>query len=190
MKRISVAAAIAAILAGTTLTLGQGRGNPFVDLSDSGEKIHVLPPAAALHNPNANNPTDAPPHFGYAVYGASYGSGNLINHGGPVMGNATFQAVYWNSSLATKIQSGIDGFVSSFSDNLVYSNSDHSADYTIVQQYINAYLLTPRTSYVDTQHDGKRVPGSFSDSSVRNYLASLFANGSLSPDGDTVFGMY
>jgi hypothetical protein len=192
MKRISVAVAvaIAAIVSGTTLTVGQGRGNPFVDHSDNGETIHVLPPSAAIHNPNANNPTDAPPHFGYAVYGASYGSGSLSYHGGPVMGNATFQAIYWNSNLATKIQGGIDGFVRSFSDNLAYSNSDHSADYTIVQQYINAYLLTPRTSYVDTQHDGQRVPNSVSDSSVRNYLASLFTNGSVVPDENTVFGMY
>jgi hypothetical protein len=190
MKRISVAVAIAAIFSGTTLTIGQGRGNPFVDHSDNGETIHVLPPAAAIHNPNANNPTDAPPHFGYAVYGASYGSGSLSYHGGPVMGNAMFQAIYWNSSLATEIQGGIDGFVSSFSDNLAYSNSDHSADYTIVQQYTNAYLLTPRTSYVDTLHDGHKAPGSFSDSSVRSYLASLFANGRVSPDGNTVFGMY
>jgi hypothetical protein len=190
MKRISLAAAIAAILSGTTLLVGQGRGNPFVDHSDNGETIHVLPPAAAIHNPNANNPTDAPPHFGYAVYSASYGSGSLTNHGGPLMGNATFQAIYWNSSLANAIQGGIDGFVSSFSDNLAYTNADHSADYTIVQQYISAYLLTPRTSYVDTQHDGQRAPSSFSDSSVRSYLASLFDNGSVSPDGNTVFGMY
>jgi hypothetical protein len=190
MKQVMVAAAVATMLAGTQLILGQGRGNPFVDHSDNGETIHVLPPEAAIHNPHENNPTDAPPHYGYAVYGASYGSGNLSYHGGPVMGDARFQAVYWNSSLATNIQGGIDGFVSSFSDNLPYSSSDLSADYTIVQQYINAYLLTPRTSYVDTRHDGKKVPGSYSDSSVRSYLASLFVNGSVQPDVDTVFGMY
>ena len=190
MKRVIVAVATLTMLAGTTLILGQDRGNPFIDHSDNGETIHVLPPQAAIHNPHDNGPTDASPHSGYAVYGASYGSGNLSYHGGPVMGDANFQAVYWNSSLASQIQSGIDGFVGSYSDGLAYSNSDPSADYTIVQQYINAYLLTRHTSYVDTQHDGKRVPSSYSDSSVRSYLASLFGSGRVTPDANTVFGMY
>jgi hypothetical protein len=190
MKRASIAIAIAAIVAGTQLTLGQGRGNPFVDHSDNGETIHVLPPAATLHSPHATNPTDAPPHYGAAVYAASYGSGPLINHGGPVMGDAKFQAIYWNSSLAAKIQGGIDGFVNSFSNNSPYSGSDNTADYAIIQQYTDHYLFTARTSYVDTSHDGKKVPNSYADSSVRNYIASLFASGDVAPDADTIYGVY
>jgi hypothetical protein len=150
----------------------------------------VLPPHAALHNPNDDHPTDAPPHSGYAVYPPSYGSGTLSDHGGPTMGNASFQAVYWNSKLATSIRASLDAFVNSYSDNLPYRNTDTSADYTIVQQYIGAYLLTPRTSFVDASHDGKKVPNSYSDSSVRSYLASLFSNGQILPDDTTVYGLY
>jgi hypothetical protein len=192
MKRVPLGFLfVATVFVGTTaLVAGDGRGNPFVDHSENGETIRVLPPHAALHNPNEDHPTDAAPHAGYAVYAASYGSGPLRHHGGPTMSNASFQAIYWNSNLAAGIQGGIDAFVSSFSDNLAYTNTDPSADYTIVQQYIGAYLLTPRSSFVDTSHDRKKVPGSMSDSSVRSYLASLFANGQVVPTEDTVFGLY
>ena len=94
MKRVMFGIAIAAIFSSAPIILGQGRSNPFVDRSDNGETIHVLPPEAAIHNPHENNPTDAPPHFGAAVYPGSYGSGNLISHGGSVMGNSFFQAIY------------------------------------------------------------------------------------------------
>jgi hypothetical protein len=192
MKRVMIASLFvaAAMLGAGALVVGQGRGNPFVDHSDTGDTIHVLPPHAALHNPNDDHPTDAPAHRGAAVYPPSYGSGNLTYHGGPTMGNASFQAVYWNSNLAASIQTDIDGFVNTFSDNRAYSNTDASADYTIVQQYIGAYLLTQRTSFVDTSHDGKKVPNSFSDSSVRSYLASLFNNQQVLADETTVFGVY
>ena len=92
--------------------------------------------------------------------------------------------------LSNSIRSTIDGFVSSFSDSQSYSNTDRSADYTIVQQYVNAYLLTPKSSYVDTSHDGKSNPSNYSDSSVRSYLGSLFSAHKLSPDANTVYGMY
>jgi hypothetical protein len=192
MKRLMAGSLfVAAAMFGTVaLVGGEGRRNPFVGHSDNGETIHVLPPHAALHNPNDDHPTDAPPHVGYGVYSPSYGAGPLKDHGGPRMGNARFQAIYWNSNLATSIQTSIDGFVSSFSDNLPYSKADRSADYTIVQQYIGAYLLTPRTSFVDASHDRKKVPSSYSDSSVRNYLASLFSSGRIVPGEDTVFGLY
>jgi hypothetical protein len=192
MKRVRAGSLfVATAMLGTAaLVVGEGRGNPFVDHSDNGETIRVLPPHAALHNPNDDHPTDAPPHAGYGVYPPSYGSGPLRYHGGPTMGNASFQAIYWNSNLATSIQGLIDRFVGSFSDNLPYSNTDRSADYTIVEQYVGAYLLTPRTSFVDTSHDGRKVPNIYADSSVRNYLASLFSNGQVLPDENTVFGLY
>jgi hypothetical protein len=190
MKRITLAVVAAGMLAGTTLTFGQGKGNPFVDHSDTGETIHVLPPHAAIHNPHDDGPTDAPRHAGVAVYGASYGSGNLSRHTGPVLGDARFQAIYWNSSLAADIQGNIDAFVSSFSDNQPYNLTDLSADYTIVQQYINTFRLGARTSYVDTQHDKKRDPNTYADSAVRSYLASLFDGGAVSADVDTIYGLY
>jgi hypothetical protein len=192
MRRVTAGSLFVAIamLGTAALAVGQGRGNQFIDHSDNGDTIHVLPPHAALHNPNDDHPTDAPPHAGYAVYPPSYGSGVLGYHGGPTLGNASFQAIYWNSTLAASIRTSIDGFVNTYSDNLPYSNADRSADYTIVQQYIGAYLLTPRTSFVDTSHDGRKVPNSYSDSAVRNYLASLFGNGQVLPDDTTVFGLY
>jgi len=190
MKRVSLAVAVALVVAGTQLTLGQGRGNPFIDHSDNGETIHVLPPEATIHNRNATDPTDAPPHQGFRVFSASYGSGNLSSHGGPVMGDAVFKAIYWNSSLASAIQGDIDSFVDTFSDNQSYTSTDKTADFTIVQQYTLAYMLHAGASFTDITHDGQRVPTNYSDGSVRSYIASLFNAGSVAPATDTIYGVY
>jgi hypothetical protein len=47
MKRVVLACAITTlVVAAGQLTFGQGRGNPFIDHSDTGETIHVLPAQA------------------------------------------------------------------------------------------------------------------------------------------------
>src|SRR5258705_12322365 len=70
----------------------QGK-NPFVDRSDSGETVHVLPTPASVRSPRDTGPTIAPPGSAPAVYGASCGSGVLVNHGGTVNSNAGFLAL-------------------------------------------------------------------------------------------------
>src|SRR5690348_3552689 len=87
--------------AGTALFAQSGNAaNPFSDRGDKGETIHVLPGPASTRSPHDTQPTDAPAQHGTAVYPASYGSGNLIDHGGFEIPNASFQAIYWNSSVA------------------------------------------------------------------------------------------
>src|SRR6266576_855653 len=83
-------------LVATTPIAGQGGGHPFVDHSDNGETIHVLPPAASVRSPHDTQPTIAPNVPGLSVYAPSYGSGHLTWHGGPQMSGAGFFAVYWN----------------------------------------------------------------------------------------------
>jgi len=63
MKRAALALSFVAVFAATRLTLGQGHGNgnPFIDHSDNGETLHVLPPQAAVHAPHDTQPTFAPP---------------------------------------------------------------------------------------------------------------------------------
>jgi hypothetical protein len=79
MKRLVFACAS---LIGGGRIYSQGGGNPFHDHSDTGETIHVLPGPAALHNPHDTQPTIAPPQQGTAVFPPSFGSGDLIDHGG------------------------------------------------------------------------------------------------------------
>ena len=69
MRRLLFATAIALLFAATRLTFGQGGGrNPFIDHSDTGETIHVLPPEASIHSPHDTQPTFAPPNDETAVY--------------------------------------------------------------------------------------------------------------------------
>src|SRR4051794_33877479 len=80
---------------------GQGQGqNPFEDRNDKGETVKILPTPASVHSPADTQPTDAPPHKGTAVYPASYGSGNLTDHGGLEIPNASFRPIYFNSTIA------------------------------------------------------------------------------------------
>lgn len=175
----------------------QDQGDPFHDRGDNGEIIHVLPTPAAAHNPNDTQPTEAPVHAGTAVYPASYGSGNLTDHGGPEISNAAFRQIYWNASVAnstatpngTTIQSYIGGFASVFSDGMNYDGST-TDDYTIIQQYGSsdpiASTLPNFGVHVDTQRTASRI----SDSSIQSYLASLFKNGTEAPSASTVYGVY
>ena len=98
MKRVVFSIAIVALFVASRLTFGQG--NPFIDHSDTGETVHVLPPEAAIHSPHDTQPTIAPVRPGLSVYGASYGSGNLLNHGGHQISSAGFFAIYWNGTVA------------------------------------------------------------------------------------------
>ena len=79
-------------------------------------------------------PTDAPAALGTAVYPASYGSGNLIDHGGPanvecgIPGHLLEHAGFELDPDLTRygtIQQQISAFVTAFSD---------VPDYTIIQQ--------------------------------------------------------
>src|SRR5262245_62530201 len=86
---ITVVASLAtlALLGAPPHVSAQGR-SPFVDHSDTGETVHVLPAPAAIHSPRDTGPTMAPPANELRVYSASYGSGDLRYHGGAVMSSA------------------------------------------------------------------------------------------------------
>lgn len=194
----SIGVAVFLACVAVTRTGAQPPQDPFIDHSDKGEIIHVLPAPAALHNPHDRQPTDAPVQNGTAVFPASYGSGNLVDHGGSEMPNPQFRAIYWNAAVANStatslgyatIKDQIDGFVNVFADNLDYSGSA-TADYSIVQQYgsnnpISALL--PNLGYrVDTQPTRTKI----TDTGIQTYLAGLFSSGAETPDPSTLYGLY
>ena len=168
----------------------QGRPDPFFDHADTGEVIHVLPTRASLRSPRATQPTDAPPALGTAVYPASYGSGNVIDHGGPQMSNAGFLAIYWNTLVSNStqtslgygtIQQQINAFVTAFSD---------VPDYTIIQQYGSRSLISPSLANLGFYLDSQPTKSKINDSAIRSYLGSLFDSSKVPVSEDTVYGVY
>jgi hypothetical protein len=176
----------------------QGPGDPFFDHGDRGELIRVLPTPASIHSPRDTQPSDAPPARGTAVYPASYGSGNLLDHGGLEISNAGFWAIYWNTQVSNSTQTSlgygtiqlqIDAFASSFSDNANWDNSA-TDDYTIVQQYGSRSPIAPSLTnlgfYLDQQPTATRI----NDAGIQNYLTSRFNAGALPAAENVVYGIY
>jgi hypothetical protein len=187
MKRLLFAFAIASIAAGTGAVRAQRGDNPFIDHSDTGETIHVLPAPASIRSPHDTQPTDAP--RGFTTYPASYGSGNLNNHGGHEIPMAGFFAIYWNPAVANSagsqgsstLQTQVYNFVSAFSNR---------NDYTIITQYSANDTISPILAWAGDYVDSRATQSSFSDSKVRSYIASLFDSGVVTADANTVFGVY
>jgi hypothetical protein len=195
-----VAAALMLFEASAQAQTGNGNApaNPFLDHADTGEIIHVLPPPASIRSPHDTQPTDAPPSKGTAVYPASYGSGNLIDHGGLEIPNAGFIAIYWNSGVANStatslgyatVEAQVGAFVSGFSDNANWDNST-TDDYTIVQQYGSTEPIASTFQYRLAFVDSQPTKSSIKDSSIRSYLAGLFNASKLPVSSDTVYGVY
>lgn len=205
MKRFAFAlpaAALLAFVAGSNVMVGQVGGDPFFAQSDRGETVHVLPPPAHIRSPQDSQPLVAPVTSGFSVYKASYGAGNLKNHGGHEIPNAGFFAVYWNSTVAnaggsgvtsqsyTTIQSQIAGFVSTFADGLNYSESDPNADYTVIQQYGKTDSIASSLNALGYYVDSRATVSTISDTQIQSYLAGLFAAGTVSPSSSMIYGVY
>src|SRR5947209_2392561 len=201
MRRVVFALSFASLVAfaGSRSTLGQtrGNGNPFIDHSDTGETVHVLPAQAAIHSPHDTQPTDAPDN-GISVFPASYGSGSLVNHGGHQIPDAGFVQIYWNSSVAnatatslgySNIHSQINGFVNAFSGTAAYTQTDRTADYTVIQQYGVSDPISFTLSNAGTYTDTKATQSSVSDSKIRSYIAGLLGT-KVTFDPDFIYGVY
>jgi hypothetical protein len=180
----------------------QGR-NPFVDRSDTGEIVHVLPTPASIHSPHDTGPTIAPPANEAKAYPASYGTGLLLsNHGGPVIGNAGFWALYWNSSVATATQTSInqltnakyaslreqmDAFLINFGTGAQYSQAP-TDDFSIVQQY--GAPITSTVKYWGFRIASERTKSSVSDGGIRNFIAGQLGSGTMTVDTNIIYGVY
>ncbi len=198
MKRIALAVCLASFAA---YAAAQGQ-SPFLGHNDRGETVHVLPPPAAVSIAHDPDPTLAPVSDKTAVYRASYGAGNLRDHGGPEIANAGFWAIYYNSTVAgatvtsnstsTKyadLQHQMDAFINAFPDNHNWDNST-TDDYEIIQQYGShaniANTLQNWGYYVDNQS----TPSTISDTQLQQYLAGLFNSGKVTAYANIIYGIY
>ncbi len=198
MKGVAMAVSLVVLAAGAGFVAIHAQGDPFFDRSDTGRLVHVLPTPASIHVPFDTQPVDAPPRQFTAVYPPSYGSGNLADHGGPEIGSAAFQPVYWNGSVAystatslgySTIEAQIASFAGSFPDKTNWDNSN-TDDYEIIQQYGSsnaiAWALGNLPSFVDSQ----ATQSGISDSAIQSYLTSLFDSHTLTASGSTLYGVY
>ena len=199
LKRYGWGSAIALIACvATARGLAQQPGDPFHDRSDTGEIVHVLPTPASVHSPHDTQPTEAPVSNGTAVYPASYGSGNLTDHGGPEISLAAFRAIYWNSSVANStatslgyatVQSQISAFISYFGTDSNYSGSA-TDDYSIIQQYGSTNPIAAGLQALGYRVDTQATAAKISDKGIQNYLTTLFNSGLETPSANTLFGVY
>jgi hypothetical protein len=198
MKRVALACVAASLIAGGGRMIGQERGNPFVDHSDTGETVHVLPAPASIHSPRDTQPTDAVIGNRIGVYSQSYGSGNVIDHGGPQISLAGFYAIYYNATVANSagsqgqatLQAEVQAFLAGFAPpSNGYSQSDQDANYSIVTQYDST--ISPTIFLAGQYVDSKGSGGTLSDNSVQKYLANLFSAGRIgAPSSHNVYGIY
>lgn len=199
LARIAYFAAIALVLLGPSrAAVSQGR-NPFVDRSDTGEIVHVLPAPASLHSPRDTGATVAPPANETRAYPASYGSGPLKYHGGPVMDTdrVGFWALYWNKSVAESTQTSagyttlaaqMDAFIGSFgNDPHPYSSLTPGDDFSIVQQYGAISSTVYNWGALVAK---ERTKSSISDSGIRNFIAGLFNSSAVPPATNIIYGVY
>jgi hypothetical protein len=204
MKRLATAFALGSVFVAGSLVMGQGErqgsDDPFFQRGDRGETVRVLPPHASIRAQRDAQPIFARPSSGAQVYPASYGSGNLINHGGPQIGGpggATFVAIYWNSQVANSTRTSmgyrtiadqIGSFITNFSGSN-WSNSIND-DYTIIQQYGVHDTISPALPYVGPVIDTKATSSSIRDGDIQRYLGTLFTSGRVQPNANALYGIY
>ena len=172
--------------------------NPFVDHSDTGETVHVLPTPASIHSPRDTGPTMAPPTNELTLYPASYGAGLVLkNHNGPVISDAGFYALYWNSTAAhakdtsmnyATLKEQMDAFITSFGDGLASSQLPPTDDFAIVQQYGASISSTVDNWGIHIASE--RTKSSVSDSGIRNFIAGLFNKGTIAPWTNVIYGVF
>jgi hypothetical protein len=176
--------------------------NPFRARADTGEIVHVLPTPASVHSPRDTGPTMAPVANETKVYAASYGSGTLVHHGGPVMTNAGFWALYWNSTVAdatdtsfikgtgtryASLREQMDAFLVSFGNDAPYSQAP-TDDFSIVQQY--GPQIRNTVQYFGYRVAKERTKSSISDSGIRNFIAQQLGSPGMSVSTDIIYGVY
>jgi hypothetical protein len=198
---MTLAAGTALLAMGVALYAGpsdgdEGNGPKVNDKSNTGETLwlHATIPA----NPGVE-PLFAAPSDKATVHRASYGTGNLIYHGGPVMKTPGFYAVYWNSAVAaasgslgySTIQNQIAAFATTFLQGGTYPGSG-SDDYTIVGQYTDSTgnKPLPGGGYKGTVLDNKATQTTITDSAIQTYLTGLFNASKLPVDTTAVYGVY
>jgi hypothetical protein len=156
---------------------------------DNGEIVHVLPDPAsaeAFEHRFGGAVNEIPQRLnGYSVYNASYGSvpGAMNDHGGAVVSNAGFSAIYWNSATAAALQSGITNFLTNF------SNSDPGMK-VITQYSKSGNAISATLTHEPDVVDNQTAPRKISDSQIQSYITGLINAGRIPGSSNVIYGVY
>lgn len=185
MKKVSTLLFGLTLVAGSVFAQGSPQSdNPFIMQGDRAELVHIMPtPEAAGIDPAARGTAVDAPEYG-ATFRASYGAGQLLDHGGKVMSNARAFNIYQGTT-GVEFGSYLDAMVSTFGSG--------RADYNIITQYSKTGNAISGTfafdgSYTDVTFTGTTM----SDTQAQSYLAGLLNSG-LVPSinaSSTVYGIY
>jgi hypothetical protein len=201
MRKLAFGIGVAAIAAmtGSQILSGQGE-SPFHVRGEKGELVNVLPAPALVHNKSDKHQTFAPPSDTLQVFSASYGSGNLTDHGGLEIANAKVRPIFWNSAVASDtaasiggtIQKQIEGFLARYGANTGnYPGGDlNQTDFSIVQQYGSHAPIDAGFAALGTVIDNQAARASISDTEIQQYLAGLIAANTIPADPSVVYGIY
>jgi hypothetical protein len=181
MKKVTSLAFGTFLLVGSVFA--QKSDNPFIMQGDRAELIRIMPtPDAAGIDPSARGVELNAPSSG-ATFRASYGAGNLIDHGGKVMSSAHVFNIFLGST-GSDFGAHLDGMVSTFGSN--------RADYNIVTQYSKTgNAISP--SYVFDGSTTTTYSGStMSDAQAQTFLAGLLSAGTVPTTyaGQTIYNIY
>jgi|SRR5579864_1671751 len=207
MRTLTIGLGVAVVVViGAQGLMGQSDDKPFHVRGERGELVHVLPPPALVHNPSDRNQVFAPASDTPQVFSASFGSGNLIDHGGNEISGAQVQAIFWNSDLARdgstslgypSLESQIDAFLARYGTG---SSSpypaDATSDYAIIQQYGSSLPINPgfgifAQDFVDSTNgpSGGTPSNPFTDTMIQSYLAGLFTRG-VTASSSVIYAIY
>jgi len=187
MRKAVLLLAVAGLLGASHVLAQPNEDGVWRVRGDNGEIVHVLPPPAAADAAEHRFGSQPPPTQanGYNVYSASYGAvpGQLDDHGGAVVSGAAFQPIFYNAATAAALQSGVDNFLTNF------SNSDPGMK-VITQYSKTGNAISASLTHTADFVDNLAAPRSISDTAVQSYLTGLFNAGRLTATTNTVYGVY
>ncbi len=118
---------LAVVVAATALATTAAAAPPDPSGPPHGRALGMVPTWAA---------SMADQWMGTGAYRATYGSGKLMNHGGPTMTTNTTYAIYWNpSNDATALPSGYDTLVNRYFGDVAADSGKTSNVYYTATQY-------------------------------------------------------
>jgi len=207
MRTLTIGLGVAAaVVIGAQGLLGQSDDTPFHVRGERGELVHVLPPPALAHNNSDRNQVFAPASDTPQVFSASYGSGNVIDHGGNEISGAQVQAIFWNSDLAgdgstslgyPNLESEIDAFLTRYGTGSSGPYpADATSDYSLIQQYGSPSPINPgfgifAKDFVDPSNgtSSGTPTNPFTDTMIQTYLSGLFSRG-VTASSSVIYAIY
>ena len=179
MRRLFGLAVIMAIAAVVAATATAGAPDPSGPATGRAHALGMVPTwAASMAMPWANG-----------AYRATYGSGKLLNHGGPVMTTNTTYAIFWDPT-GTGFPNGYSTLIAQYFADVAHDSGQSSNVYYTATQYSG---IKYQSSWVNTLTDKDPFPGNncsvysgvsrcFTTAQLENEVSSFVRSSNLPTD--------